>query len=204
MRDRRAGRARADGAGIALLSSLRASIRMRTQRQYALPQEPAGVPHAFAAAWNERDANGIAALFDEDAEFVNVVGIWWHDREAVRRAHAYGLARIFNNSTLRVGSVRVRHMSDTIAVVHARMSLTGQTPVGGVASPGARTNIFSFVVHRTPVGWSCASAHNTDVVPGMETNLADASGSLRPVDYRYNRDTQPELNQPAQDTDTLN
>jgi hypothetical protein len=64
------------------------------------------------------------------------------------------------------------------------MTLEGQTPVDGVATPGARTNVFSFVVHRTPQGWRCASAHNTDVVPGMETNVVDGEGRLRSVDYR--------------------
>jgi uncharacterized protein (TIGR02246 family) len=145
---------------------------------------PDSIPRAFVEAWNRRDADGIAALFDEDAEFVNVTGLWWHDREAIRRAHAYGLSRIFDRSTLRLGVVRVKHLADDIAVVHARMMLSGQTPAAGVAAPGTRTNISSFVVHRTPDGWRCASAHNTDVVPGMETNLVPAEGRLRSVDYR--------------------
>lgn len=151
---------------------------------HTLPDRPESVPHAFVEAWNRRDPDAIAALFDEDAEFVNVTGLWWHDREAIRRAHAYGLTRIFDRSTLRLGTVRVKWLSDRIAVVHARMRLSGQTPVGGVAAPGTRTNIFSFVVHRTPQGWRCASAHNTDVVPGMETNIVDEEGRLGSADYR--------------------
>jgi len=39
--------------------------------------EPEEIPARFAEAWNERDPDKIAALFDEDADFVNVVGIWW-------------------------------------------------------------------------------------------------------------------------------
>ena len=145
---------------------------------------PERVPEAFAAAWNRRDPDGIAALFDEDAEFVNVVGLWWHDREAIRRAHAYGLTRIFAGSTLRLGVVRVKRLSDDVAVVHARMTLSGQTPVAGAAGPGTRTNVFSFVVRRAGERWSCASAQNTDVVPGAETNVVDEAGRLRPADYR--------------------
>ena len=145
---------------------------------------PEHVPTAFAAAWNARDADALAALFDADAEFVNVVGLWWHDREAIRRAHAYGLARIFQHSTLRVGTIRVKRLRDDVAVVHARMQLEDQTPIGAVARPRARTNVFSFVVHRTGDGWRCASAHNTDVVPGAETNVVDEGGRLRPADYR--------------------
>lgn len=115
---------------------------------------------------------------------MNVTGLWWHDREAIRRAHAYGLERIFNQSTLRLGAVRVKRFSDDIAVVRARMHLEGQTPVAGIARPGARTNVFSFVVHRVGGEWRCASAHNTDVVPGMETNVIDDEGRFRSVNYR--------------------
>ena len=146
--------------------------------------KPEDIPAAFVAAWNKRDADGIADMFDEDAEFVNVVGLWWHDREAIRRAHAYGLTRIFDQSTLRLGTVRVKYLTEDIAVVHGRMTLSGQTSTDVAQSPGVRTNIFTFVVRRTPAGWSCAAAHNTDVVPGMETNIVDEVGSLRSVDYR--------------------
>jgi uncharacterized protein (TIGR02246 family) len=142
------------------------------------------IPRVFVEAWNARDPDAIAVLFDEDAEFVNVVGLWWHDREAIRRAHAYGLTRIFDRSTMRLGVVRVKHIGDDVAVVQARMHLEDQTPVGDVARPGARMNIFTFVAHRTEEGWRCAAAHNTDVVPGMETNLVDDEGRLGAVDYR--------------------
>jgi uncharacterized protein (TIGR02246 family) len=149
---------------------------------------PDRIPTVFAEAWNARDPDTLASLFDEDAEFVNVVGLWWHDREAIRKAHAYGLTRIFNHSTLRIGTVRVKQMTDDIAVVHARMHLERQTPVGAVARPGVRSNIFSFVVHRTANGWRCASAHNTDVIPGMETNIVDDTGHLDAVDYRQSEE----------------
>jgi uncharacterized protein (TIGR02246 family) len=145
---------------------------------------PEDVPTAFVDAWNARDADAIAALFDEDAEFVNVVGLWWHDREAIRKAHAYGLTRIFDHATLRLGTVRVKRLAEDVAIVHARMTLTGQTPIGDVVTPGARTNVFTFVVHRTPSGWRCAAAHNTDVVPGAETNVVAEDGRLHRADYR--------------------
>jgi uncharacterized protein (TIGR02246 family) len=126
----------------------------------------------------------LAALVDKDAEFVNVTGLWWHDRWAIRKAHAYGLSVIFKGSTLGVQRLWVRWLSDEIAVVHAKMGLAGQKPLAGVAMPGARHNIFSFVVHRTPGGWRCASAHNTDIVPCAETKIVDDQGLFRSVNYR--------------------
>jgi uncharacterized protein (TIGR02246 family) len=145
---------------------------------------PEDIAEAFAAAWNARDANALAALFEDDAEFVNVVGLWWHDREAIRRAHAYGLTRIFADSTLHVGTARVKPLADGVALVQVRMRLEGQTPIGAAVRPGVRTNVFTFVMRRARDSWLCAAAHNTDVVPGAETNVVDVGGLLRPADYR--------------------
>ena len=115
---------------------------------------------------------------------MNVTGLWWHDRDAIRRAHAYGLERIFNDSTLSIAESRVRTLSDDVAVVHARMTLSGQTAIGNIKKPGSRATIFSFVVHRAGDRWQCASAHNTDVVPHMETNVVSDDGIFRWANYR--------------------
>ena len=144
---------------------------------------PEDIPRLFVEAWNRRDVDALASLFDLDAEFVNVTGLWWHDRASIRKAHAYGLERIFNESALSVDDLRVRRLSDDIALVHAKMTLTGQSAVAGIAHPGSRTTIFSFVVHREAEQWTCASAHNTDVVPNMETNVVGDDGTFRAANY---------------------
>ena len=147
-------------------------------------KKPDDLPHLFAKAWNDRNADGIANLFDEDAEFVNVVGLWWHNKKDIRKAHHYGLNTIFDQSLLEIRQVKVKYLSDKIAVVHARMHLSGQTGFKETKRPASRNNIFSFVAHLTDDGWMCASAHNTDVIPGAETNIVDEHGKVRAVDYR--------------------
>jgi hypothetical protein len=56
----------------------------------------------------------------------------WHTRDEIRSAHAYGLIRIFRDSSLQATDVRVKRLSDEIAVIHARMTLSGQTSVGEI------------------------------------------------------------------------
>ena len=119
---------------------------------------PEAIPLLFARAWNERDADALASLFDEDAEFVNVAGLCWHTRESIRNAHAQGLERVFSTSTLATGETKVKLLSPEVAVVHTRMTLSDDE-----AAPGSRSTIVSFVVHRAGDKWLCASAHNTDV-----------------------------------------
>lgn len=128
-----------------------------------------------------RDAKALAALFAEDAEFVNVVGLWWHDRPAIERAHDYALRSFFADTTQKPGAVRVKRLGDAVAVVQCRFTLTGQRlPDGGHAGP--RRTILTFVAQRGDDGWQVAAAQNTDVVEGAET-LAN-TGTLRPADYR--------------------
>lgn len=143
---------------------------------------PEEIPALFAQAWNERDPTALALLFDEDAEFVNVTGLCWHNRESIRKGHADGLERIVSESLLAIDEVKVKLLSPGIAVVHARMTFSGQAPVG-VAQPGPRTTIASFVVHRVVDRWQVASAHYTDVVPMMEASVIDAAGVLGVADY---------------------
>lgn len=151
---------------------------------YSPLSQPESIADVFVEAWARRDADKLASLFDADAEFVNVTGLWRHDREAIRKAHAYGFERIFGASTLRLVQTRVKLLSDDVAVVHAKLRLEGQTTAPGMAPPAARHTILSFVVHRVGDSWSCASAQNTDIVPHMETNVVDSDGTLRSVSYR--------------------
>lgn len=145
---------------------------------------PEQIPSLFADAWNKRDPDALASLFDDDAEFVNVTGLWWHDRPSIREAHAYGLGRIFNESKLSIEETRVKRLSDDVVVVHARMTLSGQSPIGKIKRPGARTTVLSFVTRRVGGRWLCGAAHNTDVVPHMETHVVDDDGAFRSANYQ--------------------
>ena len=142
---------------------------------------PEDIPHAFARAWMARDADALAALFTQDAEFVNVVGLWWHDRDAIRAAHDYGLSTFFADSTIRPGVIRVKQLGPDVAVVQCRFTLTGQRLPDG-SQAGERRSVLSFVAQRQGDHWPVVMAQNTDIVDGAETNVN--TGILRPADYR--------------------
>lgn len=141
----------------------------------ATPQTtPETIPALFARAWNDRDADALAALFDEDAEFVDVNGQCWHDRESIRRAHAgTGPDGIVIDSTLAPGEATVKLLTPEIALVHARMTRAGEEIAGATQAPEPRATIASFVVHRAGDRWRCASAHTSDVVAAAGTIAID-------------------------------
>ena len=144
--------------------------------------QPQDIAARFVEAWNRKDARAIADLFTENADFVNVVGIWWQNSEEIYKAHEYGLRVIFPQSTLRLGKVKVKMLQPEIAIIHARMSLVGQTEKNGEAAQ--RQNLFLFVARKNGGEWLCESAQNTDIVIGAETNIRNADGHLQPVNYR--------------------
>ena len=159
-----------------------------TGQRHAFASRADEIPSLFVEAWNSRNPDALASLFDEDAEFVNVTGLWWHDRAAIRKAHAYGLERIFSESTLTIDETRIKTLSsDDLAIVHAQMTLSGQTSISTIMTPGPRRTIFSFVVHRVGDRWQCASAQNTDIVPGMETNVVGDGGRFQAANYQTGR-----------------
>lgn len=144
--------------------------------------QPIDISTHFRDCWNMKDARKLASVFDDDAEFVNVTGLWWHNRADIEKAHDYGFKVIFPGSELTVIDTRTKQLSDSVAVVHARMKLTGQSPKSQ-SRPEVRRTLFTFVLHKQYDGWTCASAHNTDIVPGTETNLIE-DGTFKSVSYR--------------------
>lgn len=143
--------------------------------------DPAGFPAAFAAAWATRDGDAVGALFIEEADFVNVVGLWWRHRKDIAKAHDYALKSFFAQTDLRPGVVRVRQLGPEHAVVHCRFHLSGQRAPDG-SRAGDRQTVMSFVLERQGGCWLAVSAQNTDVVPGAETYVH--SDGFGPVDYR--------------------
>lgn len=140
------------------------------------------VARAFFDCWNEGDADGIGALFVEDADFVNVVGFWWRNRRAIRKAHDYGFRRIFQNAKVEITELAVRELTPDIHVVHTVSTLDGQTGVDD-AETGQRIAVISMVTQRGLSGFQIVSCQNTDRVEGADTHIADARG-FRPANYQ--------------------
>src|SRR5690625_712676 len=145
-------------------------------RQGSKLDNPVDVVSGWERAWNAADADALADLFADDAEFVNVVGLWWHDKTNIRAAHAFGFAKIFPESVIKMGTPRVRLVGTDAALVQSQWQLTGQvSPTGEPA--GDREGIFTFVLEKRGAGWITVAAHNTDIARGKQTHINSDSGS---------------------------
>jgi uncharacterized protein (TIGR02246 family) len=146
-------------------------------------EKPSEIAERFKKAWNSYDAEGIARLFFENADFVNVTGKWWDNKEDILKAHEFGFRVIFKNSHLEILNVKEKMLSEDIAIVHTRIRLTGQTEKD-VEKADIRETMFLFVLRKIDGQWLCESAQNTDIVFGMQTNIRDEKGELKSVSYK--------------------
>jgi uncharacterized protein (TIGR02246 family) len=124
---------------------------------------PEDVAVMFVRAWNTRDVDMLGSLFDGDADFVNGTGQRWHGRESIRKGHAAWQGA--ESAQLSIDETNVKLLLPEVAVVHAKLTMSGKAPDSGPLA-GARTTMASFVVHRVGERWLCASAHNTYLVEG--------------------------------------
>jgi len=145
-------------------------------------KEPKDIPYLFMKAWNNYDAKGIAALFYEDADFVNVTGKWWDNKIDIWKAHDFGLRIIFQNSKLEIIKVKVKILQENIAVIHAHIRLIGQT-ANEVEKVDERQTMFLFVAQKEKESWLVVSAQNTDIT-GEQTNIRNKEGVLKSVSYK--------------------
>lgn len=124
------------------------------------------VPATFIAAWNRHDAASLAALFAEDADFVNVVGLWWRSRVEIEAAHAATHETIFKQSHLEGEIAEITRLGPAgVAALHVTWTLTGlSSPDGTPAEP--RQGILLLVLTEASGGWRIRIAQNTDIVPG--------------------------------------
>ncbi|MFT4110660.1 YybH family protein [Propionicimonas sp.] len=136
----------------------------------------------FAGAWNDRDAGAVAELFAEDADFVNVVGLWWTSRLSIERALRRGFADWFAGSEFTVEKLSQRLIGEDGAVVLARWRIEGQKNPAGETAP-ARRGVATVVLTRLADGtWLCVSWQNTDIAAAADTNVV-VDGVVTPTSY---------------------
>ncbi len=119
---------------------------------------------AFEDSWNRHDMEAFAELFTEDADFVNVVGLWWKGRSEIKQAHETSHANMFKNSKLSISETSIRFLKPDVAVVRSEWELVGHTdPQGETLSP--RKGILTNVVTEEGGRWVIVASQNTDIMP---------------------------------------
>ena len=116
----------------------------------------------FMDAWNRHDAHAFAAVFAEDADFTNVLGIGASGRAKIEEFHAPVFATIFKNSHQKYDDIKIRFIRDDIAAVDVHWQMTGATDPQGNPRPDRR-GLLNFVMAKDAGRWQIVVMHNLDL-----------------------------------------
>jgi uncharacterized protein (TIGR02246 family) len=160
--------------GAALLEQvlLHASIRVRLTDYLGASTmaealtEVTRVVEAFAQSWNKHDMEAFAELFSPDAEFVNVVGLWWKGRAEIKAAHEFTHQSLFKNSRLSITGISVRFPAPQIAIARCLWKLEGHVTPDGAPLP-ERNGVLQNVLRHEGGKWLIIDSQNTDIIEGV-------------------------------------
>lgn len=125
---------------------------------------PEAVVQGFTDAWNRHDMNALASLYADDADFVNVIGLWWHGRDQIRAEHVTLHEGRMKQTTLRAEAPVIRRVSPDVAIAHVKWELRGDEGAEGWKIGEVRKGILTHVLVRSGGAWRIVSTQNTDVL----------------------------------------
>jgi uncharacterized protein (TIGR02246 family) len=120
-------------------------------------------------SWNAMDAEAFASPFQEDADFVNIVGEHARGRSAIVEGHRAIFRDFYADSTTELTLTATRLLTPDVALAHVHSVL--DAPKGPLA--GRNTAVFSMVLTREDGRWTIAAFHNTRQMARGTQPLAD-------------------------------
>lgn len=123
------------------------------------------VINALAESWNSHDMAMYGAQFAEDADFVNVLGMHWHGREAIESQHAAIHRTIFRNSVLKILDYSLRPLGTGVILGHIPWEMTGHETPPGVPFAKVRHGMITCVFVEREERWVIGALQNTEIVP---------------------------------------
>ena len=112
-------------------------------------------------AWNSADGGAFAAVFTDDADFIDIRGSHHHGRTEIGLGHQAIFDTIYKGSNVRYSVVSAAPVGDSVilGIIAATLDAPGG-PLQGVHE----SRISVVVVDDATTGWSVRSFHNTVVM----------------------------------------
>jgi uncharacterized protein (TIGR02246 family) len=113
--------------------------------------------------WNKHDMKLLGSMFRHDAEFINVVGMYWRGKDAIMNAHAAYLETIFKDCKIHSDDLSIRPLDANHAIgVWVMTQDTFTTPSGSVVPK--HQNRMTLVFERDEnAGWQVVHGQNTRI-----------------------------------------
>jgi uncharacterized protein (TIGR02246 family) len=144
----------------------------RFAQAYAFGQQPTAATEEKAIrqvldgtieAWNQHDTNKYFSYFTPEAQWVNVVGMWWHGTTEHKYALDIFMQAMFNKTTHRALQSEVKMLRPDLALVRHRWELKGWVLPDGRDMSDASTGVMTMIMEKRKGRWMIIDGHNTSI-----------------------------------------
>jgi uncharacterized protein (TIGR02246 family) len=119
---------------------------------------------SYAEAWNHHDMRALSELFTDDADWINIVGMYWRGKTGLVKAHDVFHRTIFRTMEIGVTDIGIRAITpDVTAAVIGLRAGEYTTPDGKQRS--ATLDRLSLILVNHDGEWKITHGHNTVVDP---------------------------------------
>ena len=117
---------------------------------------------AFTNSWNQHDFSDLKNYTTDDLDWVNVVGMYWKNRNEVEFAHKYFHEHMFKHTSIQENWVKIKFLTPDVATAHVSTRAGSYTTPNGTNVP-EQDNITLMVFVKRNGKWLLASAENVNV-----------------------------------------
>lgn len=125
-------------------------------------QSVRGVVAAYEEAWNGHAMDAMAALFTEDADWINIVGWWWRGLPEVKRGYIWIFEKLFMDTPFHIDSCSVRLVTPDAAIAVVTWRKGAFVTPDGKHIPESKDRM-SLVLVKRGARWLITSGHNTTI-----------------------------------------
>lgn len=126
--------------------------------------EPRDVARAFAEALNAGDAEAVGAIFSEDAEFTNILGMRMRRRAGIVAGHRWAFDGPLRGRRITFDLLEELRVTDDVVIVHGH-SLRSRRPDAPKQGLPDGATVLVFVTRRGADGWEAVAATNVAESP---------------------------------------
>jgi uncharacterized protein (TIGR02246 family) len=133
------------------------------------------VHEGLIEAWNKHDTDLYFTYLAPDAQWVNVVGMWWHNAAEHKYALDIFMKMMFYKTTHIANKPEIRMLRPDLALVRHTWELTGWVMPDGRDMSEFSTGVLTLIMEKRKGRWLIIDGHNTSI----DKKAQDPALSLR-------------------------
>ncbi|HEV7348395.1 SgcJ/EcaC family oxidoreductase [Telluribacter sp.] len=114
-------------------------------------------------AWNEHNTEKYFSYFTQEAQWVNVVGMWWRNLKEHRHSLNIFMDLMFNKTTHKILDSEVKMLRPDLALVRHSWQLDGWKMPDGTDMSDYSTGVMTMIMEKRDGKWMVIDGQNTTI-----------------------------------------